>query len=205
MDRVAVPTGAMLIAPASAIEAAVVPHAQLEGLLQGDEEETAAPSPGSEARDVLAFSSDDSVVREITHSANPVPIGAWAFQTNVAAVAAQFASGAFQIGNSPPLDRFLFQDSLTQLAVNRIFLALARWMESSAAQDNLWEGANWYQVWPAVPTPITPAESKPDSSAGIPRDQAADQQTVSDEIAVVDRVFVQLKQEMDTFGDVGDF
>jgi hypothetical protein len=205
MDRVAVQTGVMPVAPASAIETAVLPRGQMEGLVQGGVEETAASSPGSEARDVLGYVSDGSMAEEITHPTNPVATGALAFQTNIAAVGAQFVGASFQIGSSPLLNTLLLQDSPAQLAVNRIFLAVARWMESSAAQDNLWESANWYQVWPAVPTPITPAESKPDSSAGIPKGQAADQQAVSDDMAVVERVFVQLKQEMDTFGDVGDF
>ena len=136
--------------------------------------------------------------------ANLIVTGALAFQSNAAALAAtQPAGQVFQLSNVPVLSAALGSTTPQQL-MDRLFLALARWTDAPAdqGQETFWSNAVKGEDWLAIPA--TRTEARAEISAVTQDQQAADQQAVSDRIAVVDKVFAQLVDETDDFSDFGD-
>jgi hypothetical protein len=80
-------------------------------------------------------------------------------------------------------------------------LALARWSEATnQPQETFWNNATRGEDWLAIPTAT---ETRTEPTAVTPEQQSVDQQAVADRIAVVDKVFAQLVDETDDFGDFG--
>jgi len=214
MDRLMIQTGlgsVSLAAPVSMDHAATAAlnHGQVsfEGLRGVVEEPSVSSLLGTEANEVLAILSNGTVAgEEAPHTvpANLIVTGALAFQTNAATLAAtQLVGQVFQLSNVPALSAALGSTTPQQL-MDRLFLALARWTDAPAdqAQETFWTNAVRGEDWLAIPT--SAVESGTDSSAVTEDQQAADQQAVSDRIAVVDQVFAQLVDETDDFSDFGD-
>jgi hypothetical protein len=213
VDRLAVNTGVSqaVVTPGTVgnVIAAEI-HAQLptDGIVAGVTEESAGSLLlGSESHDALAVMSNGAVAGE-TAAAHAVPAnlivtGALAFQSNAAAVAAtQIAGQVFQVGNAALFNTLLLNGTSPQQLADRLFLALARFSNADQAQDNLWDGTALRQDWLAIPTQ-TPAAAA-DSNAATPADpKAAEQQAVSERIAVVDQVFALMADDSDDFADFG--
>jgi hypothetical protein len=213
MDRLMVDTNA---GPASAatpvsmgnVVTASVLHSQSESVALSEPEESAGSTSlllGAEANDRLAVISNGAVAGEAaalhTVPANMVVTGALAFQTNSAS---PLAGQVLQVTNLLVVNAVLGGNTPQQL-MDRLFLAVARWTDTPANedQDASWDNATRGQDWLAIRTPSV-TTTRTDESVATAYQQAAEQQAVSDRIAVVNEVFAQLADEADDFGDLAN-
>jgi hypothetical protein len=92
-----------------------------------------------------------------------------------------------------------------ELALNQIFLALARRTNASADLNLTLDRLNWealVQQQDQMAIPSQSVETQGDSAIGV---LDAGDPEVFNRIVVVDKVFAQLTDEMDDFNDFGDF
>jgi hypothetical protein len=205
VDRLIIPTGALVATPVSTTVVAPtsVEHGQVSSDTVVRVEEGPISQLGADAHDAFTLMNNGSLADQTPQMVpvNVVVTGALAFQQNALSLAAAQFVG-LQLGSQSIVNAF--QSAAPRQLIDRVFLALGQWADaaSDSAADVFASAVLDCGDWLAVSAAAT-VQKQPSSS--LPgQERTADRQVARDGVSVMDRIFARLADESNDLGDFGE-